>query len=223
MPLPPRPGLRVDPSVGGNGYPTWFHRRVLDEVQSGFHGSQNANIEWAAAQHRVHPVTIYRWLTAHAVTGTCERADIGLGGREGVLTDYMTVVLLIYITAYPDCFNDEAINYLCSICPALTGVVKTWHISRTTNKFKMTFKKLRKNARERNAVDRAAYWSTPLPNGINGVHTTRFVDTDESGIFITSGNRNHGRAFIGQVFTLPCAVDMGAGPDGRDRTVWCDC
>jgi transposase len=154
-----------------------------------------------AAKFGVHPGTIRRWLHRDALTGSIERQNFE-GGRPGVLNDAMQMSLLLYITAYPDSYNDECVAYLCLLYPALVGVVATWHISRATAKHRMTYKVMRSLAAERNELDRQAYWSNPLPLGVNGVHVSNLVDTDECGIFITSGNRTRGRAFIGQVQQL---------------------
>ena len=130
------------------------------------------------------------------------RDPLGLGGRPCVIPKHLQIMALFYLLAYPDAMNAELCSYIQTLDPLLVGVVRPHHVSRFSSKFKMSWKAIRSVAHEKSEMACLRFWQDPLPRGVNGVHFSRLVDTDESFVYVTTCNRKRARTFIGRVYFL---------------------
>jgi hypothetical protein len=150
---------RRDPACGGRGYEGWYRRRV-------FGGPP--------AQQLHSPSTQNRWLRRLHDNGHLDR-DAHSGGAPAILSKMQILRMIFYLIAWPDANNSELILFLYHEYPNLVNTVKAPTISKALRGngrlkgVRITVKKLRSIATERNEHARALYWALAPPFGINGM------------------------------------------------------
>ena len=200
--MPPYDAVSHDPRTGGRGYPGWTRDRFWSLIDEGRPTGQ------AAFPTGISRRSAFRWRRRYRLQGVIYRHAYGLGRRSPVVSEALQIMTLLYLIAYPDAPNAELCGFIVSLDPTLAGILRPYHVSRFTKKFRMSWKLIRSVARERDPVARNLFWRQPLPRGINGVHLSRLVDTDESAVYVTTCNRRRARTFVGQVYFLLCLLMM---------------
>lgn len=178
----PRDVFAADPSHGGSaGYPLWYRIKCLDRVAA-------VGLDQTAQEVQPHKDTLANWL---ARVHPYEQK----GGRPRRLVGRDQLLMVIYLTAYPDAELDEIAAYIVNNGGDLHS---TATICRRLKELKMTRKKASIEAYQafhpRNILRRDQFFGLPPPLGVVGIERRRLIDADECSVSIEQTNRRFGRA-----------------------------
>jgi transposase len=145
-------------------------------------------LEQAANEVHPHKDTLANWL---ARVHPYDRK----GGQPRRLVGRDQLLMVIYLTAYPDAELEEIAAYIVNNGGDLHS---NSTICRRLKELKLTRKKASVEAYQAfnpvNIVRRDQFFSLPPPLGVNGIQRRRLIDADECSISIDQTNRRFGRA-----------------------------
>jgi transposase len=177
----PKDVFEADPSHGGIGYPLWYRLHCLDRVAA-------IGLDETVQEQKPSRKTLTNWM---ARVHPYERK----GGHQRQLVGQDQLLMVIYLTAYPDAELEELAAYIVNNGGELHS---TSTICRRLKELKLTRKKASIEAYQafhpRNILRRDQFFGLPPPLGVNGIERRRLIDADECAVSIDQTNRRFGRA-----------------------------
>ena len=178
------------PCLGGTGYPRWRREELVDLY-----------LDPATRQHvpRSNRRSVKRWIRRFFVThGTLHRDPLR-GGRKRRITDVEIGLCHIAKRARPTLNADEVSNFVATMTGrAFSRVTVSRSLLSYGSYGAMSRMSVQQEPRERDTLRRVLWRLRAPPLGHAGVPSNDMLDVDECAIYVTSGNRTFGHAYVGE-------------------------
>jgi hypothetical protein len=197
------------PSRGGSrGYDIVVRHQALQEYRSGLHNhplfQQHAENLRANGKPKPSLRTVQRYDKRERELGHCQAFVMQGNAPSQGINGHLIIALALFRLAFPYATTYEVIAFLWNAQPddgnqklfSLKQVLEAEDLlglSRKRGSVTAFQAKL-----PRNILKREIFWNVDFPAGIVGINRADLIDIDETGLFIESSTRTHGKAMIGR-------------------------